>query len=44
MFAVVRVSGTHVGLAFNAEAYRAVARARAEPERSPLVASDCAEP
>ncbi len=30
----VRVSGTHVGLAFNAQAYGAIARALAEPERS----------
>jgi hypothetical protein len=29
----VRVSGTHVGLAFNAQAYGAIARALAEPER-----------
>jgi pimeloyl-ACP methyl ester carboxylesterase len=36
----VRVRGTHVGLAFNPEAYRAIARALAEPERSPLVAND----
>lgn len=28
----VRVTGTHVGLAFNAEAYRAIARALAAPE------------
>jgi triacylglycerol lipase len=28
----VEVSGTHVGLAFNREAYRAIARALAEPE------------
>jgi pimeloyl-ACP methyl ester carboxylesterase len=28
----VRISGTHVGLAFNAEAYRAIARALAAPE------------
>ena len=31
----VRVDGTHVGLAFNAEAYRAIAAALAEPERQP---------
>jgi pimeloyl-ACP methyl ester carboxylesterase len=29
----VKVSGTHTGLAFNAEAYRAIAYALAEPER-----------
>jgi triacylglycerol lipase len=29
----VEVSGTHVGLAFNAQAYAAIARALAEPER-----------
>jgi pimeloyl-ACP methyl ester carboxylesterase len=29
----VRVNGTHVGLAFNREAYRAIAEALAEPER-----------
>jgi pimeloyl-ACP methyl ester carboxylesterase len=40
----VRVKGTHVGLAFNAEAYRAIAKALAEPERSALVASDRDEP
>ena len=31
----VRVDGTHVGLAFNAEAYRAIAAALAKPERQP---------
>jgi pimeloyl-ACP methyl ester carboxylesterase len=40
----VRVSGTHVGLAFNAEVYRAIARALAEPERSAPVADDRGEP
>jgi hypothetical protein len=28
----VEVSGTHVGLIFNREAYRAIARALAQPE------------
>ena len=36
----VRVSGTQVGLAFNAEVYRVIARALADPERLPLVAND----
>jgi triacylglycerol lipase len=40
----VRVSGTHVGLAFNAEAYRAIARALAKPERSAVFADDRREP
>jgi pimeloyl-ACP methyl ester carboxylesterase len=31
----VRVDGTHVGLAFNAQAYRAIANALAVPERQP---------
>jgi pimeloyl-ACP methyl ester carboxylesterase len=39
----VRVGGSHVGLAFNTEAYRAIARALAEPERSALVANDRGE-
>jgi triacylglycerol lipase len=34
----VKVDGTHVGLAFNAEAYRAIAVALAQPERQPTAA------
>jgi triacylglycerol lipase len=40
----VRVSGTHVGLAFNAEAYRAIAMALAQPARSASVANHRGEP